>query len=120
VTFTVINVHVLLQVRFRLDFDNSEYMAGEARRRGRLGMDATQLPAVPGNLLLRLFPFGVMINRELKVVAAGEKLQWRGRTRVTGSLFASLFRLRRPKVELDWRTVSTNISRFILGNHMLL
>ncbi|KAF4524042.1 hypothetical protein B566_EDAN016025, partial [Ephemera danica] len=103
--FDASNPQSQLQVRFRLDFDNSEYMAGEARRRGRLGLDAALLPAVPGNLLLRLFPFGVMINRELRVVAAGEKLQWRGRTRVTGSPFASLFRLRRPKVDIDWRTL---------------
>lgn len=96
----------VLQVRFRLDFDNSEYMAGEARRRGRLGLDAALLPAVPCTLLLRLFPFGVVIGRDLQVVAAGEKLQWRGRTRVTGAPFASLFRLRRPRVDLDWKTVS--------------
>lgn len=65
------------------------------------------LPAVPSNFLLRLFPFAVILDRDMCIVAAGEKLanQWGGIKSINGMRFSQVFRLRRPKVLMTWTSV---------------
>lgn len=68
-----------------------------------------QLPAVSGSLLLRLFPFGVVMNREMRILGAGEKLiqAWGGTSTILNRHITEVFKLRRPKgISFTWGNVS--------------
>ncbi|XP_049785807.1 soluble guanylate cyclase 89Db-like [Schistocerca cancellata] len=93
-----------VQVRFRIDFDNSEWMRAQASRRARL--ERLSLPAVPASLLMRLFPFGLLLGRDLRVLGAGEKLLQVVGSGVLGAPATDNFRLRRPRgVAFTWNNL---------------
>ncbi|XP_050436148.1 soluble guanylate cyclase 89Da-like [Adelges cooleyi] len=58
-------------VKFRLDFDNSHFVDQNAAVQT---IERLQLPPIPIAVLLRLFPFGVIIDRDIRIMDAGEKL----------------------------------------------
>ncbi|KOB67488.1 Soluble guanylate cyclase 89Da, partial [Operophtera brumata] len=63
------------------------------------------LPTVPASLLLQLFPFGVLFDRRMKVLKAGDKLieVWGGPyNRIEKSPISEILRLRKPKVSFTW------------------
>ncbi|XP_025415805.1 soluble guanylate cyclase 89Db-like [Sipha flava] len=59
-----------VMVKFRLDFDNSAFLCQSTAKT----FDRLQLPSVHIGVLLLLFPFGVVVGRDLRIVDAGEKL----------------------------------------------
>ncbi|KAH9636103.1 hypothetical protein HF086_008403, partial [Spodoptera exigua] len=66
------------------------------------------LPAVPATLLLQLFPFGVLLDRRMKILKAGERLvaAWGGPlSRLEKSAISEILRLRKPKVPFTWDKV---------------
>lgn len=94
-------------VKYRLDFDNTAYMDQNAT----VQFDRMQLPPIPVSVLLRLFPFGVIIDRDIRIMDAGEKLLsiWGASTadEVRGDLVVDRFVLRRPRdIPFTWTTVS--------------
>lgn len=96
-------------VKYRLDFDNSAFVDQHAAVQT---FDRLQLPSIPVGVLLRLFPFGVIIGRDIRIMDAGEKLLsvWGATTAddVRGHLLVEHFVLRRPRnIPFTWTNVST-------------
>ncbi|XP_047025647.1 soluble guanylate cyclase 89Db-like [Helicoverpa zea] len=88
----------------RLEFDNSDYVQSLMLRKSL----PCPLPAVPASLLLQLFPFGVLLDRKMKILKAGERLvaTWGGPlNRILKSSISEILRLRKPKVSLTWDKV---------------
>ncbi|XP_028161483.1 uncharacterized protein LOC114353622 [Ostrinia furnacalis] len=85
----------------RLEFDNSDYVQSLMLRKSL----PCPLPQVPASLLLQLFPFGVMLDRRMKVLMAGDKLveAWGGPyNRIAKSPISDILRLRKPKISFTW------------------
>ncbi|XP_043279347.1 soluble guanylate cyclase 89Da-like isoform X2 [Venturia canescens] len=94
-----------VMVKFRIDFDNRDYIAKNNRMREPIGRE---LSPVSCSLLLRLFPFGVIMNRDMKILGAGEKLlqAWGGRASILNKHVTEVFKLRRPKgISFTWGNV---------------
>ncbi|KAJ0177945.1 hypothetical protein K1T71_006818 [Dendrolimus kikuchii] len=88
----------------RLEFDNSDYVQSLLLRKNI----PCPLPSVPASVLLQLFPFGVMLDRRMKILMAGEKLiaAWGGPfNRIEKSHISEVLRLRKPKVSFTWDKV---------------
>ncbi|XP_052754542.1 soluble guanylate cyclase 89Db-like [Galleria mellonella] len=88
----------------RLEFDNSDYVQSLMFRKSL----PCPLPPVPASLLLQLFPFGVLLDRRMKILMAGEKLveAWGGPcSRIEKSPISEILRLRKPKVSFTWDKV---------------
>lgn len=68
------------------------------------------LPSVSASVLLQLFPFGVLLDKNMKVISAGEKVigAWGGpKESFLGQPVTDLFRVRRPKgAPFDFNSVS--------------
>ncbi|XP_021937378.1 soluble guanylate cyclase 89Db-like isoform X2 [Zootermopsis nevadensis] len=92
-------------VRFRLNFDNQEFVLSRADKRTHL--ERLTLPAVPCSLLMRLFPFGLVFNEDMCILAAGEKLVQVCGTSPDDLLGKSVidnFKLRRPRgIPFTWK-----------------
>ncbi|XP_012250694.1 soluble guanylate cyclase 89Da-like [Athalia rosae] len=92
-------------VKFRINFDNRAYIASHQKKNVPMGR---QLPPIPCTILLRLFPFGVLLNKNMCIIGAGEKLlqAWGGKTSVLNTSVTELFKLRRPKgIVFNWANV---------------
>ncbi|XP_026485563.2 soluble guanylate cyclase 89Da-like [Vanessa tameamea] len=88
----------------RLEFDNGDYVQSLMARKSLPCL----LPTVPASLLLQLFPFGVMLDRKMKIIKAGEKLReaWGGPyNRIEKVSVNEILRLRKPKVSFTWDKV---------------
>ncbi|XP_058812767.1 soluble guanylate cyclase 89Db-like isoform X1 [Topomyia yanbarensis] len=99
-------------VKYRLDFDNREYM----RKRIHIEAHPSQLQLAPVNsgLLLDLFPFALILNEQMEITAAGEKLieSWMlnnvscSPTELMGSKVTDYFKLRRPTgITFTWENM---------------
>lgn len=98
-------------VKYRLDFDNNAFMDQYAAV--QTFDNRLMLPSIPVAVLLRLFPFGVIIGRDIRIMDAGEKLLsvWGADTAddVRGHLLVEHFVLRRPRdIPFTWVNVSTD------------
>ncbi|XP_050680298.1 soluble guanylate cyclase 89Db-like [Leptidea sinapis] len=88
----------------RLEFDNSDYVQSLMAKKSLPCL----LPPVPASVLLQLFPFGVLLDRKMKILVAGEKLVevWGGpSTRIEKSSINEIMKLRKPKVAFTWDKV---------------
>ncbi|GBP14597.1 Soluble guanylate cyclase 89Db [Eumeta japonica] len=66
------------------------------------------LASVPVALLLQLFPFGVLLDRRMRLLMAGEKLvdAWGGPySRIKKVHVSEILRLRKPKISFTWDKV---------------
>lgn len=83
-----------------------------------------ELDAVDSNILLELFPFAVVLDHDMRITRAGEKLieTWilhnpsKSPQSFYGSKLVDIFKLRRPKgLRVDWNTlVHMNLVMFEL------
>ncbi|XP_076171822.1 soluble guanylate cyclase 89Da-like [Ptiloglossa arizonensis] len=92
-------------VKFRIDFDNREYIAKNNKMKTPLGRE---LAPVSCKFLLRLFPFGVVINKDMHILGIGDKLfqAWGGNTSILDKHIMEVFKLRRPKgISFTWGNV---------------
>ncbi|XP_023944378.2 soluble guanylate cyclase 89Db [Bicyclus anynana] len=88
----------------RLEFDNSDYVQSLMVRKSLPCL----LPPVPTSLLVQLFPFGVLLDRKMKILMAGEKLveAWGGPiSEIEKISINEILRLRKPKVSFTWDKV---------------
>lgn len=61
------------------------------------------------SFFLRLFPFGVVMNKDMRILGAGDKLlqAWGGNTSILNKPVTEIFKLRRPKgISFTWGNVS--------------
>lgn len=66
------------------------------------------LPAFTYKLLLELFPFGIIVNPDMKIVGSGDKFVdiWRGEDTFLYKPIEHFFTLRRPKgITFSWKNV---------------
>lgn len=82
-----------------------------------------ELAPVSCTFLLRLFPFGIVINKEMRILGGGEKLlqAWGGSSSILNRHITEIFKLRRPKgISFTWGNVRrytfhcTEFSTFLL------
>ncbi|KAK5650377.1 hypothetical protein RI129_001406 [Pyrocoelia pectoralis] len=100
------NNRSLYIISLHLEFDNSQYMLDSLKKKSH--MQTTLLTPVPCEMLLSLFPFGILINSSMKVVGIGDKLAqvWGNREEILGDAVTSHFRIRRPKgVSFTWKNL---------------
>lgn len=99
-------------VKYRLDFDNREYMARKVHADVHPSQKA--LPNVTMELIFNLFPFALLIDREARVCGAGEKIveAWceynngKSPNLMMGINIIDAFRVRRPKgIIFNWENV---------------
>ncbi|XP_037942629.1 soluble guanylate cyclase 89Da-like [Teleopsis dalmanni] len=99
-------------VKYRLDFDNHDYMAN--RVNVIVHPSQLRLPAINMDVFLDLFPFTVVLNHDMKITHAGEKIveTWilhnpnKNAKTFIGSHILDLFLCRRPKgTSIDWDTI---------------
>ncbi|XP_046805976.1 soluble guanylate cyclase 89Db-like [Lucilia cuprina] len=106
------DVPLTVIVKYRLDFDNREYMA----KRVNVVAHPTQLklPTVNMNVFLDLFPFTLVLDRDMCITHAGEKIfeTWilhnpgKNPKDFIGSHIIDLFICRRPKdIKIEWDTI---------------
>ncbi|EDW85118.1 uncharacterized protein Dwil_GK14486 [Drosophila willistoni] len=99
-------------VKYRFDFDNRDYMA----QRVNVVAHPTQLkmPSVDLDIFLELFPFTIVLNHDMKITLAGEKIieTWilhnpgANPKAFIGSCILDLFKCRRPKdTSINWETI---------------
>lgn len=93
------------QYTLRVDFDNRDYLAHvEARQRRIAGLDC--LAPVPSGTLFQLFPFVVVFDSELTIVAVGDTLRKTYPEKaLVGKRLSEVARLRRPRAILSWNMV---------------
>ncbi|XP_019696259.1 soluble guanylate cyclase 89Da [Harpegnathos saltator] len=94
-----------VMVKFRIDFDNRQYIAKNNRMKTPLGRE---LPPISCTFFLRLFPFGVVMNKEMRILGAGDKLlqAWGGTASILNKHATEIFKLRRPKgISFTWGNV---------------
>ncbi|XP_076683204.1 soluble guanylate cyclase 89Db [Andrena cerasifolii] len=92
-----------VMVKFRIDFDNREYIAKTNRMKVPLGRE---LAPVSCMFLLRLFPFGVVMNKDMYILGIGDKLQAWGDSTMLNKHITEVFKLRRPKgIACTWENV---------------
>lgn len=94
-------------IKFRLDFDNQEYIL--SRKNKLTNLERLALPTVPSSVLMRLFPFGFVFNEKMVILAAGEKLRQVCGTSpdaLIGQSVTDNFKLRRPRgISFTWKNV---------------
>ncbi|XP_055525809.1 soluble guanylate cyclase 89Db-like isoform X5 [Wyeomyia smithii] len=99
-------------VKYRLDFDNRAYM----RKRIHIKAHPSQLQLAPvdSSLLLDLFPFALILNEQMQITAAGEKMieSWMlnnvncSPSELMGSKVTDYFKLRRPTgITFTWENM---------------
>lgn len=74
-----------------------------------------ELAPVSCSLLLRLFPFGVVINKDMCILGVGGKLlqAWGSTHSILNKHVTDIFKLRRPKgISFTWGSVSNFITSF--------
>uniref|UniRef100_A0A0C9PMU3 guanylate cyclase n=2 Tax=Fopius arisanus TaxID=64838 RepID=A0A0C9PMU3_9HYME len=94
-----------VMVKFRIDFDNRDYIAKVNRIKTSVGPELSPFCCT---LLLRLFPFGVVMNPDMKLLGAGEKLvqAWGGSCSILNRQMTEVFKLHRPKgISFTWANV---------------
>ena len=67
-----------------------------------------ELPPVSFSVLLRLFPFGVVMNKDMRILGVGGKLlqAWGNSSSLLDKHVMEVFRLRRPKgISFNWGNV---------------
>ncbi|EDV93403.1 soluble guanylate cyclase 89Da [Drosophila grimshawi] len=99
-------------VKYRLDFDNREYMAKRVNTEAHPSQ--YRMPQVNLNVFLDLFPFTIVLNHDMKITHAGEKVveTWIMHNpgvnpkSFIGTYVMDLFHCRRPKdTTITWDTL---------------
>ncbi|KAJ9579989.1 hypothetical protein L9F63_004372, partial [Diploptera punctata] len=92
-------------VKFRLDFDNRDFVFSRSEK--RTSLERLSLPAVPCSVLMTLFPFGIVFGEDMRILAAGEKLLQICGTcpeALLGQIITDYFKLRRPRgIPFTWK-----------------
>ncbi|XP_067214413.1 soluble guanylate cyclase 89Db-like [Linepithema humile] len=94
-----------VMVKFRIDFDNRQYIAKNNEMKTPLGRE---LSPVSCTFFLRLFPFAVVMNKDMQILGAGDKLlqAWGGTTTILNKPITEIFKLRRPKgISFTWGNI---------------
>ncbi|XP_060524248.1 soluble guanylate cyclase 89Db-like [Cylas formicarius] len=96
----------IFKVTFRLDFDNTQYIVATQKKEEALQRTISHLPSFDSDLLMELFPFAVLFDQTLNIVACGERLVQvaGGCDKLLGQSVTRYFRLRRPKgIAFTWK-----------------
>ena len=90
---------------FALRFDNRGYVQ-EIRNQLMSQKAVSRLPHVRGGVVLSLFPFSVIFNKDLQIVDVGIKLkEILGSAVMLDAPVSNFFVIRRPRMDWDWDSV---------------
>uniref|UniRef100_A0A1A9VS86 guanylate cyclase n=1 Tax=Glossina austeni TaxID=7395 RepID=A0A1A9VS86_GLOAU len=107
------NASRVVIVKYRLNFDNRDYMTNCVN--SSIHQSQLELAPVDLNILLDFFPFTIVLNRDMKITYAGEKIveTWilhnpdEDPTSFIGSKLVQHFKCRRPKdIPMEWDDVT--------------
>ncbi|XP_046645351.1 soluble guanylate cyclase 89Db-like isoform X2 [Daphnia pulicaria] len=117
-TKTPFNKEEGYQFRFRLNFDNRDYMTGRSAcngslelgrinisSRGSAGTMASEkaLASLSSSILMQLFPFTLVFRPDLQIIAVGRQLkQMFPDNALVGQALPDVARVRRPKLLFTW------------------
>lgn len=93
-------------VTLRLNFDNTHYILAKQVKEEAHLRTISKLPPFNCDLLLVLFPFAILFDPAMTIVAIGEKLIQvaEGGDKILGQPVTKYFRLRRPKgITFTWK-----------------
>ncbi|KAH1020983.1 hypothetical protein HUJ04_010562 [Dendroctonus ponderosae] len=93
-------------VTLRLNFDNTHYILAKQVKEEAHLRTISKLPPFNCDLLLVLFPFAILFDPAMSIVAIGEKLTQvaEGGHKLLGQPVSKYFRLRRPKgINFTWK-----------------
>lgn len=112
------------QYRFRLNFNNRDYLASQKYMNGsNLGLERKMMAATPlsSNTLLQLFPFGLIFRSDLKIISTGKQLKIMFPDKgLFGQALPGIAKMRRPKVDLTWDNVTIFYRKAtVRGNNFL-
>jgi guanylate cyclase len=132
-TKTPFNKEEGYQFRFRLNFDNRDYMTGRSACNGSLelgrinissrGSASTMasekaLASLSSSILMQLFPFTLVFRPDLQIIAVGRQLkQMFPDNALVGQALPDVARVRRPKLLFTWDNV---MNRLFLVEFVLL
>ncbi|CAH1111121.1 unnamed protein product [Psylliodes chrysocephalus] len=91
-------------VTFRLNYDNRPYMLHKSRKDSF--HTSGLLTPFSSEVLLELFPFCLIIDKKMNIIACGNKFLeiWRGKENFFDKSITNYFRLRRPKgISFTWK-----------------
>ncbi|XP_066259334.1 soluble guanylate cyclase 89Da-like [Euwallacea similis] len=94
-------------VNFRLDFDNKSYMLNKQKKEIDQ-LHLAKLAPFSVDLIITLFPFALLIDRNLQIIAVGENYAtiWNPEEPCINKAVGQYFRLRRPKgIALTWKNI---------------
>ncbi|KAL6262140.1 hypothetical protein P5V15_007237 [Pogonomyrmex californicus] len=94
-----------VMVKFRINFDNRQYIAKNNSIKAPLDRE---LAPVSCSFFLRLFPFGVVMNKDMRILGTGDKLlqAWGGTSSILNRHVTEIFKLRRPKgISFTWGNI---------------
>ncbi|XP_029173024.1 soluble guanylate cyclase 89Db-like [Nylanderia fulva] len=94
-----------VMIKFRIDFDNHPYVIKNNRIKTTLNRE---MSPVSCSFFLRLFPFGVVMNKDMRILGAGDKLlqAWGGTMSILNKPVTEIFKLRRPKgISFTWGNI---------------
>ncbi|KAK9885019.1 hypothetical protein WA026_009246 [Henosepilachna vigintioctopunctata] len=96
----------IIIVTFRLNFENGHYMKMKTEKESHL--ETSPLSPFSCDVLLRLFPFGILFNSAMMIIGCGEKIievaGKRGKQKLLLQPITKYFKLRRPKgISFTWK-----------------
>jgi guanylate cyclase len=120
-TKTPFNKEEGYQFRFRLNFDNRDYMTGRSACNGSLELgrinisscgnastmaSENALASLSSSILMQLFPFTLVFRPDLQIIAVGRQLkQMFPDNTLVGQALPDVARVRRPKLLFTWDNV---------------
>ncbi|KAJ8974759.1 hypothetical protein NQ317_019163 [Molorchus minor] len=103
-------------VTFRIDFDNRAYMLHKAQKDSFHQVQL--LSPFPCKMLLELFPFGIILNTEMRIMGCGDRFIeiWRGEEHFLNRPMGEYFEIRRPKgIPFTWKKCKLRLNyRFVI------
>ncbi|XP_046647803.1 soluble guanylate cyclase 89Db-like [Daphnia pulicaria] len=98
------------QNRFRLHFNNRDYLASREMMNGSnlnldVSMRAIMSSTLSSNALLQLFPFALIFRSDLKIISTGKQLKIMFMDGIYGHSLDELVKMRRPRVNLTWDNI---------------
>jgi len=102
IIYNIFNIHFLIFYAI--------YIGNQIAKNNRMNTPlGRELPPISCTFFLRLFPFGVIMNKDMRILGVGDKLlqAWGGTTSILNRHVSEIFKLRRPKgIPFTWGNVS--------------
>ncbi|XP_047740024.1 soluble guanylate cyclase 89Db [Hyalella azteca] len=90
-------------VSYRLDFDNRDFL--QDFQKMKVDFSRPSLPNTTLHVIMQLFPCGIVMDADLRVRLAGDRIHQLLGAGLIGSEFVDHFSIRRPVMQFSWKEV---------------